>query len=108
MGRLSTNLKTVNRIRRKLESLFVEAEIDQKKVAVVSAIGSDLKISGMLASASSALADAGIDILAVHQCMRQVEVQFVINEQDYQQAVKTLHAAFVEVFDHGRAICLAS
>jgi aspartate kinase len=105
---LSTNLKTVKRIRRKLEEAFPEAEVDQKKVAVVSVIGSDLKIKGMLAKASAAIAKADIDILSVHQCLRQVDVQFVINEVDYEKAVKALHATLVEIHDHGRAICLAS
>lgn len=105
---LQTNLKTIKRIRKKLETLFPEAEVDQKKVSVVSAIGSDLKIKGLLAKTSKAIADAGISILAVHQCMRQVDVQFVLDEDDYAGAVKALHESLVEVHDHGRAICLAS
>lgn len=105
---LETNLKTIKRIRKKLETLFPEAEVDQKKVSIVSAIGSDLKIKGLLAKTSKAIADAGISILAVHQCMRQVDVQFVLDEDDYAGAVKALHESLVEVHDHGRAICLAS
>lgn len=105
---LQTNLKSIKRIRKKLETLFPEAEVDQKKVSVVSAIGSDLKIKGLLAKTSKAIADAGISILAVHQCMRQVDVQFVLDEDDYAGAVKALHESLVEVHDHGRAICLAS
>ncbi len=105
---LSTNLKTVKRIRKKLESLFPDAEFDQKKVAIVSAIGSDLKIKGLLAKATSAISKSGVSILAVHQCMRQVDVQYVVEETDYQTVVKALHASLVEIHDHGRAICLAS
>lgn len=105
---LSTNLKTVKRIRRKLESLFPEAEVDQKRVAIVSAIGSDLRINGLLAEMTKSLSDANISIEAVHQTLRQVDVQFVIAEDDYAPAVRALHASQVEVHDHGRAICLAS
>ena len=105
---LSTNLKTVKRIRKKLEQQFTEAEIDQKKVAAVSAIGSDLKMKGLLGKATTAIAEAGVSILAVHQCMRQVDVQYIVEEDDYHKAVKALHASLVEVHDHGRAICLAS
>lgn len=105
---LSTNLKTVKRIRAELEREYPEAEIDQKKVAIVSAIGSDLEINGLLGQAAKAIADAGVAILAVHQSMRQVDVQFVIEENDYAAAVKALHQVLVEVHDHGRAICLAS
>jgi len=39
--------------------------------------------------------------------MRQVDMQFIVNEDDYQDAVRNLHQCLVEVHDHGRAICLA-
>ncbi|MFQ3231486.1 MAG: aspartate kinase, partial [Reinekea sp.] len=105
---LSTNLKTIKRIRKKLETLFPQAELDQRKVAIVSAIGSDLAIKGLLAKTSKAIADADVGVLAVHQCMRQVDIQFVVEEEDYDKTIKALHSALVEIFDHGRAICLAS
>lgn len=104
---LSANLKTVKRIQTALADLFPGAEINVRKVCIVSAIGSDLKIPGMLARAAQALADAGVDILGVHQCMRQVDMQFVLDEEDYQPAVKAMHTQLVEVYNHGRAIKLA-
>ncbi len=105
---LSTNLKTIKRIRRTLGEQFPEAEINQQKVAIVSAIGSDMQISGILAKTVGALAEKNISVLALHQSMRQVDMQFVINEDDYAEAIKSLHSCLVEVHDHGRAICLAS
>ncbi|MBQ0784130.1 MAG: aspartate kinase [Amphritea sp.] len=105
---LATNLKTVKRIRTALATRFPEAELDQKKVSIVSAIGSDMEVPGILAKAVSALADGGISVLAIHQSMRQVDMQFVIDEADYDTAVQSLHKALVEVHDHGRAICLSS
>lgn len=104
---LATNLKTVKRIRRALEEKYSEAEIDQKKVTIVSAIGSDMKIPGLLAKTVSALADKNISVLALHQSMRQVDIQFVVGEVDYESAIKSLHRCLVEIHDHGRAICLA-
>lgn len=105
---LSTNLKTIKRIRRVLQEKFVEAEINQQKVAIVSAIGSDMKIPGILAKTVAALAENNISVLALHQSMRQVDMQFVIDEEDYAAAIRNLHSCLVEVHDHGRAICLAS
>lgn len=105
---LSTNLKTVKRIRKALEDHFDEAEIQQQKVAIVSAIGSDMQVPGILAKTVKALADQNISVLAMHQSMRQVDMQFLVNESDYDQAVKSLHGCLVEVHDHGDAICLAS
>ncbi len=104
---LSTNLKTVKRIRAMLEEAFPESEIQVRKVAIVSAIGSDMKVPGMLSKAVHALAEAGISILAMHQAMRQVDMQFVIRNDDYEEAARSLHRHLVEVHDHGEAICAA-
>ena len=105
---LSTNLKTIKRIRQALEEVFPESEIDQQKVAIVSAIGSDMQVPGILAKTVGALANQKISVLAMHQSMRQVDMQFIINVDDYEQAIKSLHSCLVEVHDHGSAICLAS
>jgi aspartate kinase len=91
-----------------LEEAFPDSEIDQQKVAIVSAIGSDMQVPGILAKTVGALASHNISVLAMHQSMRQVDMQFIINVDDYEQAIKSLHSCLVEVHDHGRAICLAS
>jgi len=101
---LYTNLKTIKRVRSALETRYPDAEINQTKVAIVSAIGSNMHVPGILAKAVTALADSNISVLAVHQSMRQVDMQFAINEDDYDLAVKSLHRCLVEVHDHGRAI----
>ena len=105
---LSCNLKTIKRIREALEGSYPDAEIDQQKVAIVSAIGSDMQIPGILARTASALAAEEISIVAVHQSRRQVDMQFVIGEEDYETAVACLHHNLVEGMGHGRAISLAS
>nr|WP_213004063.1 aspartate kinase [Parahaliea maris] len=105
---LSTNLKTVKRIKNVLQERFPEAEIRQQKVAIVSAIGSDMQVPGILAKTVNALSEHDISVLAIHQSMRQVDMQFVVNEEDYEQAIRSLHKGLVEPHDHGRAICLAS
>jgi len=105
---LSTNLKTIKRIRSALEQRFADAEINQQKVAIVSAIGSDMKIPGILAKTVASLAKQNISVLAMHQSMRQVDMQFIIDEDDYDNAIKSLHSVLVEIHDHGKAICLAS
>ncbi|KZY30670.1 aspartate kinase [Oleiphilus sp. HI0068] len=105
---LATNLKTVKRIYGALEKCFPEAEIDQCKVAIVSAIGSNMQVPGMLAVTVKALAQQEISVLAMHQSMRQVDMQFVVNEDDYDLAVKSLHSSLVEIHNHGIAICPAN
>lgn len=106
---LATNIKNIERIIRVLETRFGEdVEISQRKVAIVSAIGSDMHVPGILAKTVSAIAESSVSVLAIHQCMRQVDMQFIVDEKDYEACVKSLHASLVEIHDHGRAICLAS
>ncbi len=105
---LNTNLKTIRRIRSVIEEEYPDAELSQRKIAIVSAIGSDMQVPGILAKTVSALAQSNISVLAIHQSMRQVDMQFVVEEDAYETAVQSLHRCLVEVHDHGRAICLAS
>lgn len=105
---ISVNLKNLKRVVTVLEERFPEAEINQQKTAIVSAIGSDMQVPGILAQTASALAQNNISVLAMHQSVRQVDMQFIIKEQDYELAIKSLHECLVEPHDHGRAICLAS
>ena len=79
-----------------LKTTFPGACIKVEDVALVAAIGSNMSFPGFLAKASSKLAAAGINILAVDQCMRQVNMQFIIHVNDFEAAVKALHAGTVE------------
>jgi aspartate kinase len=104
---LSANIKNIKRVEQELNHQFPDSEIKTRKVAIVSAIGSDMKVPGILAKTVAALAGAGISILAVHQSMRQVDMQFVVDEKDYTLAVQSLHKCLIEVHNHGIAICAA-
>jgi len=66
-----------------------------------------MKVPGLLSRAVGALAEANISVLAMHQSMRQVDMQFVIDEANYDAAVKSLHRNLVEIHGHGKAICAA-
>lgn len=99
--------KMVNRAMRLIREAYSGAEVNLQKVAIVSAIGTDLKVSGILARTVSALADASISIQALHQSMRQVEMQCIVNEEDYESAVKAMHHALIEREEHGDVICAA-
>ncbi len=104
---LGCNLKTVKRIIKVIKEKLPDSESDHRKVSLVSAIGSDMQVPGILARAVSTLADNSISILAMHQSMRQVDMQFIINEGDYDDAVKHLHTSLIEPHDYGEAICVA-
>ncbi|MER2492383.1 aspartate kinase [Catenovulum sediminis] len=93
---LSCNLKKAKRLQTLLENKFPEAEVNVRKVCIVSAIGSDMQEAGMLARAVKAIAEQGISIQALHQSMRQVDIQFVLDEKHFETATVALHKHLVE------------
>ncbi len=79
-----------------IKKRFPDAKVATKSVAIVAVIGSNMKVPGFLYKAAKALADADINILALDQCMRQVNMQFVVSTRDFEQAQIALHEALVE------------
>lgn len=96
------------RLSKELEASYPQATVTTQSVALVSILGSDMKVPGILSKAVSALANKNISVLALQQSMRQVGIQIVVAHDCYNDAVSALHSELVEVHDHGRAICLAS
>lgn len=74
-----------------LEALYQVVTVKQS--AIVCAIGSNIGIPGVLAKATRALADAGVNVNCVSQTLRQVNMQFVIERADYKTAIKALNLA---------------
>jgi aspartate kinase len=70
--------------------------VSSKEVALVCAIGSNIAKPGVLAQAASALAKAGINILAVSQTARQTNMQFVVARDQFRNAQRALHSALCE------------
>jgi len=104
---LDCSLKSVKRIVTACQKIFPDSETDHRKLAIVSAIGSDMQVAGLLSRAVRSLAAAEISIIAMHQSMRQVDMQFIVEQSDYQVAIKSLHAELVESHNYGAAICAA-
>ncbi len=67
--------------------------ITDKKVAIVSALGTNIAMPGALAKATTALFDNGVNIEAVSQSLMQVNMQFVINRKDYKKAIIAMNHA---------------
>ncbi|MBN1119272.1 MAG: aspartate kinase [Bacteroidales bacterium] len=68
-------------------------EVTYKKVAIVCALGSNIAHPGIMTKAVKALADNNINIEAVSQSLKQVNMQFVINRTDYKKAIIELNKA---------------
>jgi aspartate kinase len=100
---LATSLKNTKRIERDLEEAFPNATVTVRRVGIVAAVGSNLDVSGLLSTCVSALAEANINVLAVHQSMRAVDIKFVVDESDMKAATAALHERAVEVGNHRSA-----
>jgi aspartate kinase len=94
---LACDATLVARFRARIEDAFPDATVRARRVAVVCALGSDLDVPGLLARCASALAAAGIPILALHQSIRAVDIQFVVRREDYEAAVVCLHTCALAI-----------
>ncbi len=99
--------KKVNRAVRLIAEKYPEAEVNLHKLSIVSAVGSDLKVAGILVKTVQALAAKGINIQAIHQSVRQVEMQCLVKPEDYQIAVRALHESLIESQGYTDAIAAA-
>ena len=63
---------------------------------MVSVIGSDISRPSLVADALRALDDEGIGIIAMQHQIRNVDVQFIVDVEHYDAAVRALHGALVE------------
>ena len=68
-------------------------EITAKPVALVCTLGTNIAKPGSLAAATQALYENSINIEAVSQSLKQVNMQFVINREDYKKAIIALNQA---------------
>ncbi len=69
------------------------AQVTAMPAAVVSVIGTNIAIPGVLARATSVLAENKINVICVSQSYRQINMQFVIDRADYKKAVAALNQA---------------
>lgn len=93
---LSATLKQAKRIVNELGSNFSGAEISLRKVAVIAAIGSSLDVNNVLIASLVAFEQESIQVLAAHQTMRDVEVQFILDSDQFDHAVRLLHSVLIE------------
>ncbi len=93
---VSERYKNLDSCLAELRQTFPKAQISTRAVAIVAVIGSNMKIPGFLSRAATALAQANINVLALDQCMRQVNMQFIIAREHFAEAQKALHAELVE------------
>ena len=65
--------------------------VTHREVALVCALGTNIARPGSLAKATTALWENGINVEAVSQSLMQVNMQFVIEREDYRKAIVALN-----------------
>ena len=90
------SMKSLRRVESDLTKAYPAAEIDVKRVSVLSVIGRNLAAPGLTLRALQALAAAGITPLGMQDLTRRVDLQFILDEEDYDEALRVLHRALVE------------
>ncbi|MDD4245912.1 MAG: aspartate kinase [Dysgonamonadaceae bacterium] len=66
--------------------------------SIVSVLGTNIALPGFLYRASKALYEKGINIESIGQSLNQVNMQFVVKRERYEDAVVALNDAFVKKF----------
>lgn len=93
---LRGSMKAIKRVEADLSATFPTAEINLRKVALVSAIGRNLGGAPVLAQAMRVLSDAGIEPLGVHDLMRRIDLQVIVEPDDFEPTIRALHKGLVE------------
>lgn len=68
-------------------------EVTVKPVALVCTLGTNIAQPGIIAKATTALAVNNINVDAISQSLKQVNMQFVISREDYKKAIIALNDA---------------
>jgi len=63
-------------------------------VALISVIGSQIDTNKTLTKGVLSLMEDDVTPIAVHSSMRNVNVQFVVTDGEYQQSIRALHKVF--------------
>lgn len=100
---LDCSLKTLRRVERDLARHYPAAQITTRRLAMVSAIGRDLRALSVLSRGLDALGEAGLDVIGASQGPRNVDVQFVLDRDALKPAIRALHAALIEEHTEGLA-----
>lgn len=93
---LQGSLTRIQQLLQKIQKNYADADVSLTKVAMVAAIGSNMQVPGILNRVVQSLAMAGVNILSIHQAMRQVDILLAVPPTDYETAVKALHRGLID------------
>ncbi|MAZ02187.1 MAG: aspartate kinase [Sneathiella sp.] len=93
---VSAPMKQIRRVIENIQKHQPGADIQTRKVDIVSAIGANLRGKNLLGDAISAIESSDLELLASHVTGRGVDIQFAFPDGSYNQAVEILHKALIE------------
>lgn len=94
---LTGSSDALNKVMYQTEKRFPKANIKGRMVALISAIGSQFDTNQALAKGVLALMEKDITPIAVHSSVRNVNIQFVVDDNEYHPSICSLHDVF---FNH--------
>ncbi|QIK39907.1 aspartate kinase [Pontivivens nitratireducens] len=94
--------KLLKRVENDLAVEYPTASVTTRGLSVVAAIGRDLSGLNALGRGFAALERADIELVAVQQGPRNVDIQFVTTRDDADAAVRALHHALIEQASENR------
>jgi aspartate kinase len=93
---ISEKEKHIPELLKAIRKALPHSTVNVHDVSIVCVIGSNMAIPGFLSKSADALAAKNINVLALDQCLRQVNMQFVIKRERFEEAQLALHKALVE------------
>ena len=92
---LSGGTESLNNLLYKAEKRYPNSTITGCMVALISIIGSSINTNTALSKGILALTNEQISPIAAHSSMRNVNVQFVVEDKHYKAAICALHSGFI-------------
>ncbi|SMQ60204.1 aspartate kinase [Devosia lucknowensis] len=93
---LKGSMTAIKRVESDLAEEFACAEISVRKVSLVSAIGRDLGDTAVLVRAIGVLAESGIRPLGMHDLIRRVDLQIIVEPSDFHATMTALHKGLIQ------------
>ncbi|TNE42419.1 MAG: aspartate kinase [Alphaproteobacteria bacterium] len=93
---VSAPMKQIRRVIENIQKYQPGADIQTRKVDIISAIGANLRANAILGDAISAIEKSNLELLAMHVSGRGVDIQFAFPDGSYMEAIKVLHKALIE------------
>jgi aspartate kinase len=91
------SLKNIRQAETDLSRAFPTADLSLRKVALIAAIGRNLRDASLLPRIVKVLDAAGIVPLGIHDPMRKVDIQVVVEDADHDAAIIAMHRALIEI-----------